>query len=246
LPRLRIDVFTIFPSMIERFAQMSLIGRARANGVVDIRVHDIRSGATDTHRSVDDTPFGGGGGMVLMPEPVFEVVEKANPPKPLILLDPAGRRFDQREARRLAGLDGFSLVCGRYEGVDERIREHLVDEELSLGDFVLSGGEVAAMAVIEAVARLVPGVLGNEISATSESFEGGLLEHPHYTRPACFRGWWVPEVLRSGDHARIERWRKAKALQRTLQRRPDLIVERGGLSAEELRLLAEFPPCVDS
>jgi tRNA (guanine37-N1)-methyltransferase len=236
----RIDVFTIFPQMVEHFVDQSLLGRARREGRLDVRVHDLRSCATDPHRSVDDAPFGGGAGMVLMPEPVFAAVEAVDPPRPLFYLSPAGRRFDQAVARELAALEGFSLLCGRYEGVDERIREHLCDGELSIGDFVLSGGEVAAMVVVEAVARLVPGVMGNVASAEDESFSDGLLEYPHYTRPANFRGWTVPEVLRSGDHGRIARWRRAQALRRTLDRRPDLIEARGGISAEERKLLAEF------
>jgi tRNA (guanine37-N1)-methyltransferase len=237
---MRIDVFTIFPRMVEHFVDQSLLGRARREGRLDVRVHDLRSCATDPHRSVDDAPFGGGAGMVLMPEPVFAAVEAVDPPRPLLYLSPAGRRFDQAVARELAALEGFSLLCGRYEGVDERIREHLCDGELSIGDFVLSGGEVAAMVVVEAVARLVPGVMGNVASAEDESFSDGLLEYPHYTRPANFRGWTVPEVLRSGDHGRIARWRRAQALRRTLDRRPDLIEARGGISAEERKLLAEF------
>jgi tRNA (guanine37-N1)-methyltransferase len=237
---MRIDIFTIFPAMVEHFADQSLVGRARAGGSLDIRVHDLRSRATDPHRSVDDAPFGGGAGMVLMPEPVFAAVEAVDPPRPLLYLSPAGRRFDQPAARELAGLDGFSLLCGRYEGVDERIRDHLCDGELSIGDVVLSGGEVAAMVVVEAVGRLVPGVMGNSASADDESFSDGLLEYPHYTRPAEFRGWAVPEVLRSGDHGRIARWRRAQALRRTLDRRPDLVEARGGLGAAERDLLVEF------
>ncbi|MFP3900885.1 MAG: tRNA (guanosine(37)-N1)-methyltransferase TrmD [Acidimicrobiia bacterium] len=239
---MRIDVFTIFPAMVEHFADQSLIGKARAAGTLEVRVHDLRSCATDPHRSVDDAPFGGGAGMVLAPEPLFAAVEHVDPPRPLLHLGPAGRRFDQAAARELAGLDGFSLLCGRYEGVDERVREHLCDGELSIGDVVLAGGEVAAMVVIEAVGRLVPGVLGNVSSAEDESFSEGLLEYPHYTRPADFRGWTVPEVLRSGDHGRIARWRRAQALWRTVTRRPDLIEARGGLSDEDRALLAEFGP----
>jgi tRNA (guanine37-N1)-methyltransferase len=237
---MRIDVFTIFPGMVEHFAGQSLLGKARAAGALDIRVHDLRSCATDPHRSVDDAPFGGGAGMVLMPEPIFAAVEAVDPPRPLLYLGPAGRRFDQPAARELAVLDGFSLLCGRYEGVDERIRDHLCDGELSVGDVVLSGGEVAAMVVIEAVGRLVPGVMGNVASADDESFSDGLLEYPHYTRPADFRGWVVPEVLRSGDHGRVARWRRAHALRRTVDRRPDLIAARGGIDPAERQLLAEF------
>jgi tRNA (guanine37-N1)-methyltransferase len=242
---LRIDVFTIFPGMVEHFADQSLVGKARAAGRLDIRIHDLRSCATDVHRSVDDAPFGGGAGMVLMPEPIFAAVEKVEPPRPLLYLGPAGRRFDQEVARELVsgagGSQGFSLLCGRYEGVDERVRTHLCDGELSIGDYVLSGGEVAAMVVIEAVGRLVPGVMGNEASADDESFADGLLEYPHYTRPADFRGWTVPEVLRSGDHGRIARWRRAQALRRTIERRPDRVEARGGLTSGERALLDEFP-----
>jgi tRNA (guanine37-N1)-methyltransferase len=238
---LRIDVFTIFPEMVEHFAAQSLVGKAQAAGTLDIRVHDLRSCAADPHRSVDDAPFGGGAGMVLMPEPIFAAVEKVEPPRPLLYLGPAGRRFDQSLARDLSTSAGFSLLCGRYEGIDERVRQHLCDDELSIGDFVLAGGEAAAMGVIEAVGRLVPGVMGNEASAGDESFADGLLEYPHYTRPADFRDWSVPEVLRSGDHGRIARWRRAQALRRTLERRPDLIAARGGLSPDDQALLEEFP-----
>jgi tRNA (guanine37-N1)-methyltransferase len=236
----RIDVLTIFPAMIDDFASKSLLGKARQQGLLDVRVHDLRSGATDPHRSVDDSPFGGGAGMVLMPEPIFGVVESVSDlPRPLLLLGPGGRRLDQNAARELARLDGFSLLCGRYEGVDARVRDHLVDSELSVGDYILAGGEVAAMIVLEVVGRLVPGVMGNAASAEQESFSDGLLEHPQYTRPARFRGWAVPEVLRSGDHARIARWQRAMALVATIERRPDLIDARGGLTEEERALLEE-------
>ena len=236
---MRVDVFTIFPSMVEGYLGQSVIGRARTRGVLDLRVHDLRSAATDPHRSVDDAPFGGGAGMVLAPAPLFGAVERAQPPRPLLLLGPAGRRFDQGWARELAATPGFSLLCGRYEGVDQRVIDHLVDGELSIGDYVLAGGEAAAPVVVEAVARLVPGVLGNEASTGEESFTEGLLEYPHYTRPADFRGWLVPEVLRSGDHRRIDRWRRAQALARTIERRPDLLEGRGGLRPDEVRLLEE-------
>ena len=236
---MRIDLFTLFPELVDAFLQGSLIGKARADGVLDIRVHDLRMAATDVHRTVDDAPFGGGAGMVLAPEPVFGAVEQVDPPRPLLLLSPGGRVFTQAVARDLAGGGSFSLLCGRYEGVDQRVADHLVDGELSVGDFVLAGGEVAALVVVEAVARLVPGVMGNAQSAGEESFGDGLLEYPQYTRPAEFRGWPVPEVLRSGDHGRVARWRRAAALARTLERRPDLIAARGGLSEEEVRLLAE-------
>ncbi len=237
---MRIDLFTIFPGLVGGWLDASLIGRARRAGLLDLRIHDVRSATTDPHRSVDDSPFGGGAGMVLAPEPVFAAVESVAPPRPLLLLGPAGRRFDQGTARQLAAHDGFSLLCGRYEGVDQRIADHLVDGELSIGDVVLAGGEAAALVVVEAVARLVPGVMGNEESADEESFADGLLEYPHYTRPASFRGWDVPEVLRSGDHGRVQRWRRAQALARTRDLRPDLLAGRGGLSDAERRLLDEF------
>ncbi|HUQ64079.1 MAG TPA: tRNA (guanosine(37)-N1)-methyltransferase TrmD [Acidimicrobiales bacterium] len=235
---MKIHIFTSLPQVLEPTLTGSLLGKARERNLVDVQVHDLREYATDKHRSVDDSPFGGGPGMVLSPEPIFAAVEAARPPRPLFLLGPGGRRFDQSVASELSGGDGFSLICGRYEGVDERVREHLVDDELSIGDYVLAGGEAAAFVVVEAVTRLVPGVMGNEESSVDESFVDGLIEYPHYTRPAAFRDWEVPDVLLSGDHARIARWRKAQALARTLDRRPDLIAERGGLSAEERRLLA--------
>ncbi len=233
-------MFTIFPEMVSGFTGRSLVGKAAGEGHLDLRIHDLRATTTDAHRSVDDAPFGGGPGMVFMPGPVFEAVEAADPPRPLLLLGPGGRRFDQAYAAELAALDGFSLLCGRYEGVDERVHSHLVDGELSIGDYVLAGGEVAAMVVIEAVGRLVPGVLGNETSVDDESFARGLLEYPQYTRPADFRGWEVPEVLRSGDHARIARWRRAQALARTIERRPDLVLARGGVTDAERAELEEF------
>ena len=237
---MRIDVFTIFPDLVAPWTTASLIGRAGRAGLLDLRVHDLRAGTSDPHRSVDDSPFGGGAGMVLAPEPVFTAVEAAAPPRPLLLLGPGGRRFDQAWATELAGGSGFSLLCGRYEGVDQRVADHLVDGELSVGDFVLAGGEAAAVAVIEAVARLVPGVMGNDDSALDESFGDGLLEYPQYTRPAEFREWPVPDVLRSGDHGRVEAWRRTQSLVRTLQRRSDLVTARGGFSADERALLAEF------
>ena len=240
---MRIDVFTIFPGIVVDFATHSLLGRAREQGLVDLRCHDIREHATDVHRTVDDTPFGGGAGMLMRPEPIFAAVEAAAPPRPLVLLGPGGQRFDQKMAVHLASLGGFSLLCGRYEGVDHRVREHLVDHEVSVGDVVLAGGEGAACLVIEAVTRLVPGVMGNAESPVTESFgAAGLLEEPQWTRPADFRGWEVPEVLRSGDHARIAAWRRAQAIARTLRERPDLIEARGGLTEEERRLLEGADP----
>jgi len=237
---MRIEVFTIFPNLVESYLSESLIGKARAAGVLDVRVHDLRSAATDPHRSVDDTPFGGGAGMVLMPEPVFGAVEKVEPVRPLFLLSPGGRRFDQAVAHELVDGGGFSLLCGRYEGVDQRVTDHLVDGELSIGDVVLAGGEAAALVIVETVARLVPGVLGNQASTDEESFRDGLLEYPQYTRPATFRDWPVPDVLLSGDHGRIARWRRAQALARTRARRPDLIEARGGLTEAEEADLREF------
>ena len=242
---MRVDVFTIFPAMVRDFAGGSLLGKAAERGLLDVRVHDLRDHTDDVHHTVDDAPFGGGAGMVLMPEPVFRAVEAAAPPRPLLLLGPGGDRLDQRRAQQLASGDGFSLLCGRYEGVDDRVRTELCDGELSIGDYVLGGGEVAAMVVLEAVGRLVPGVMGNAASAAEESFSDGLLEHPQFTRPAVFRGMAVPDVLRSGDHGRVARWRRAQALARTITARPDLIEARGGLTDDERALLAEHGLAVD-
>jgi tRNA (guanine37-N1)-methyltransferase len=240
----RISVFTLFPEAVTSYCATSILGRALATGALSVGVHDLRDGAVDARRTADDSPFGGGAGMVLMPEPVFRAVEQVpDAPRPLYLLDPGGRRFDQSVAEELAALagqpsGGFSLLCGRYEGVDQRVSDHLADGELSVGDFVLAGGELAALVVIEAVARLLPGVLGNEGSAGDESFTSGLLEYPQYTRPADFRGWEVPAVLRSGDHGAVGAWRHAQALLRTAERRPDLL-DHLDLSPDDVRLLAE-------
>jgi tRNA (guanine37-N1)-methyltransferase len=239
---LRIDVFSLFPAIVDSFCSESLLGKARSSALLDLRCHDIRDHTSDVHRTVDDAPFGGGAGMVMKPEPIFDAVEAVDPPRPLLLLSPGGRRFDQSFAAELAALDGFSLLCGRYEGIDHRVRRHLVDDELSIGDVVLSGGEVAACLVIEAVTRLRDGAMGNSLSPVTESFgASGLLEEPQYTRPAEFRGWAVPDVLRSGDHGRIERYRQAQRLHRTLAERPDLMAARGQLTDDEVRLLEEFP-----
>lgn len=244
---MRVDVFTIFPTLVDTFCSESLLGKARSTGLLDLRCHDPRDHTSDVHRTVDDAPFGGGAGMVMRPEPLFAAVEAAAPPRPLFMVGPGGRRFDQTLARELAASHespsgGFGLVCGRYEGIDHRVREHLVDGEISVGDVVLSGGEVAACLIIEAVTRLLPGAMGNADSPVTESFgREGLLEEPQFTRPASFRGWEVPEVLRSGNHALIERWRRSQALHRTLALRPDLIEARGGLSDQDRRLLEEFP-----
>jgi tRNA (guanine37-N1)-methyltransferase len=239
----RIDVFTLFPDMVDNFCAVSLLGRARSSHMVEVNCHNIRDHAHDVHRTVDDTPFGGGAGMLMRPEPIFDAVEATQPPRPLILLGPGGQKFDQDMAQHLAQLSGFSLLCGRYEGVDHRVREHLVDAEVSVGDVVLAGGEVAACLVIEAVTRLIPGVMGNDESPVTESFgSAGLLEEPQYTRPSEYRGWEVPEILRSGDHAKIAQWRHGQALWRTVTYRPDLIEARGGLTDEENALLEAVDP----
>jgi len=240
----RIDLVTIFPNMLEAPLGDGIVNRAREAGLVDLRVHDLRAFTEDRHRSVDDAPFGGGPGMVMKAEPFFRAFESAWPDgrgatDAVILLSPRGRRFDQATARRFARVDRLMLLCGRYEGIDERVAESLATEELSLGDFVLTGGEVAALAVVEATVRLIPGVLGDEASAESDSFETGLLDWPHYTRPACARGRDVPEVLVSGDHARIRRWRLREALRATRERRPDLLAS-ARLSAEDETLLREI------
>ena len=234
---MRIDILTIFPSLINSFVNESLIGKAQESGTLEIFALDIREGASGVHKAVDDTPFGGGPGMVLKPDPIFNVVENKNPPRPLYLLSPAGEPFSHSKAKELSKLDGFSLLCGRYEGVDQRVRDHLIDGEISLGDFVLAGGEIAALAVVETVTRLIPGVMGNIESAASESFTQGLLEYPQYTRPWDFEGLTPPDILRSGNHEEIELWRKAKALEITLSNRPDLIEKRGGLTDQEQSLL---------
>lgn len=223
---MRIDVLTLFPGAVEPFFGASIIGRAQAAGLVTIRCTNIRDYATDTHRSVDDRPFGGGPGMVMMCPVVFDAVEHVESvdPRPAtrILLTPQGEPFTQAVARELAGRPRLLLICGHYEGFDERIREGLRPREISVGDYVLSGGEAAAMAVVDAVVRLLPGAVGDEESIETESFSEGLLEYPQYTRPREYRGLAVPEVLLSGDHARIARWRREQALERTRQRRPDL------------------------
>jgi tRNA (guanine37-N1)-methyltransferase len=237
----------LFTDAITSYCATSILGRAQESGALDVQVHDLREGALDARRTVDDSPFGGGPGMVLMPEPVFraveavEAVEDGGLPRPMLLLAPGGRRFTQAVAAELAALPGgFSLLCGRYEGVDQRVSDHLVDGELSVGDFVLAGGELGALVVIETVARLLPEVLGNEDSALDESFSGGLIEYPQYTRPAEFRGWEVPAVLRSGDHAAVAAWRRTQSLLRTAARRPDLLEHlllEGGLTDDDVRSL---------
>ncbi len=232
-------MFSVFPQLVDGALAASVIGRARDNGQIDLRLHDPRDHATDNHRSVDDTPFGGGAGMVMRPDVLAASIRAAEPPRPLLALTAAGRPFDQAMARELAAGDGFSLLCGRYEGIDQRLLDTEVDGEVSIGDFVLAGGEVAAAVIIEAVGRLLPGVLGNAESIEEESFSSGLLEYPHYTRPAEFEGVEVPPVLKSGNHGAVERWRRAMSLKRTVERRPDLIEARGGLTDEEQKLLEE-------
>jgi len=220
----RIDVFTIFPGILEAPVRESLLGRAIAEGLLDVRIHDLRTWSSDRHRSVDDEAYGGGPGMVLKPEPIFAAVESLDPDRGrVLLLSPAGRRLEQSFVRELAQEEHLTLLCGRYEGVDERVVEGLPAEEVSIGDYVLAGGEVPALVVIEAVTRLLPGVIGKEESHERDSFaEPDVLDHPHYTRPAEFRGMSVPEVLRSGDHGAVERWRREAARQKTVRNRPDL------------------------
>lgn len=234
------DLVTLFPEVCQAYGETSILGRAQLAGLIQVRTTNPRDFARDRHRTVDDMPYGGGDGMVMLPGPLCEAVESLaeGPPARVILLSPQGRPFDQAKARELAGLERLILVCGRYEGVDERFRLLLVDEELSLGDFVISGGELAALCVVDAVSRLLPGVLGGAESAAADSFADGLLEHPHYTRPAEFRGLAAPEVLLSGNHAAIARWRRKESLRRTARRRPELL-ERLELSREDARLLEE-------
>jgi tRNA (guanine37-N1)-methyltransferase len=221
---MRLDVLTIFPAIFDSPLGESLLGKAIDGGLVDVRVHDIREHTTDRHRQVDDESFGGGPGMVMMAEPIFRAVESLGEgSQRVLLLSPAGRRLDQALARELAKEPWLVLICGRYEGVDERVADGLPAEEISIGDYVLSGGEVPALVVIEAITRLVPGVVGKEESLAAESFEQGVLDHPHYTRPQEFRGMRVPEVLVSGDHARIEEWRRTAAEEKTRRNRPDLL-----------------------
>lgn len=221
---MRIDVFTIFPAIVEAPLRGSLLGRAIEAGILDVRVHDLRDWTTDRHRSVDDEAYGGGPGMVMRAEPIFRAVESLDPDRGrVLLLSPAGRRLDQELVRELAGEDHLTLLCGRYEGVDERVVEGLPAEEVSIGDFVVSGGELPALVLIEAVSRLLPGVLGNEESHGRDSFsDPGFLDHPHYTRPRDFRGMAVPEILVSGDHGAIEAWRRERAAEKTRRNRPDL------------------------
>lgn len=220
---IKFDVIATIPGIFDGFTGASILGRAAEQNLIEIRIHDLRQWAKDKHRMIDDRPFGGGAGMVLKPEPLFDAIESLLAPESrLIVLAPSGRRFDQGHARDLSGAEHLILVCGRYEGIDERVIDHFKPELLSIGDYVIAGGEVAAMVVIEAVARLVPGVLGNEESTVDESFVDARLEYPQYTRPADFRGRKVPEILISGDHKKIAEWRKQESAARTKLRRPDL------------------------
>lgn len=224
--KMKIDVLTLFPAMFAGPLDESIIKRAREAGRLDLAIHNLRDCAHDRHKTVDDRPFGGGPGMLLKPEPIFEAVEKLSRENTrVILLSPAGRRFNQAIARELAGLEHLLMVCGHYEGFDERVREQLADDELSIGDYVLTNGALPVMVIIDAVTRLLPGVLGDEDSARDDSFSQGLLEYPQYTRPAEFRGMKVPEVLLAGNHAEIARWRAEQAWRRTKERRPDLLSE---------------------
>lgn len=234
------DVFTIFPEVMQPYLETSILQRARQSGLLTVHLHNIRDWTTDRHHTTDDTPYGGGGGMIMKPEPIFAAVEGVlgiPPTCPVILLTPQGRLFTQRVAEELAGNPHLALLSGRYEGIDERVRQHLVPDEISIGDFVLTGGELPALVVIDAVGRLLPGALGDPQAAAQDSYATGLLEYPHYTRPPEFRGWSVPEVLLSGDHGHIARWRREQSLLRTWQRRPDLL-EAAELSEEDHKFLA--------
>ena len=225
---MRFDVFTIFPEMFPAYINESILKRAQESGALEVIVHNIRDYAADKHHTTDDVPYGGGGGMVMKPEPIFAAVEAvlgAPPSCPLILLTPQGQPLTQKVAADLAAHQQLALLCGRYEGVDERVRQHLVTDEISMGDFVLTGGELPALAIIDAVTRLLPGVLGDPDAPNKDSHSAGLLEHPHYTRPPEFRGWEVPEVLRSGNHAEIDKWRAEQSVKRTEERRPDMLEE---------------------
>ena len=242
---MRIDVLTLFPGMFHSPLEHSILKRAKDAGLLDVRCWDIRNYTTDRHRQADDCPYGGGPGMVMKPEPLFAAVEAVSseppPPDRVVLFTPLGRRFEQHVAEELAGTQRLLLLCGRYEGIDERVHRHLVTDELSLGDYVLTGGELAALVVIDAVARLIPGVLGRDESSASETFAEHLLEYPHYTRPAEFRGWKVPDVLLSGHHGAVERWRREQSLWRTLRHRPDLFLKHE-LTVEDRKILGLIPP----
>jgi tRNA (guanine37-N1)-methyltransferase len=248
------DVFTLFPEMFDGPLEASILQRAQEGGSLSVALHDIRDYATDKHRVTDEPPYGGGGGMVMKVEPIFNAVEtvlarsQSGPNltgagRPVILLTPQGRLFTQAIAEELSGQRHIALICGRYEGVDERVRQHLATDELSIGDYVLTGGELAAMVIIDAVTRLIPGVLGDPTATVEDSHARGLLEGPHYTRPRLFRGWEVPEILLSGDHAAVARWRREQALRRTFERRPDLLAK-AHLTPQDRQFLAHLlvPP----
>jgi len=250
-------VFTLLPEVFPSYLETSILKRARERGLIHVNVHNIRDYTHDKHHTTDDTPYGGGGGMVMKPEPVFEAIEsvmgrlaapqptgKPDSNIPIILLTPQGRVFNQSIATELSKHPRIVLLCGRYEGIDERIRENLVTDEISIGDYVLTGGELPALILIDAVARLLPNVLGDPTGAEDDSHAMGLLEYPHYTRPPEYRGWKVPEVLLSGDHGKIDKWRRQQALERTLRKRPDMI-EKADLSKEDLKFIESLKPKVD-
>jgi tRNA (guanine37-N1)-methyltransferase len=245
---MKFEVFTLLPEVFPSYLETSILKRARERSLIDVRVHNIRDYTHDKHHMTDDTPYGGGGGMVMKPDPVFEAIETVlgiNAPLsqpaaasniPIILLTPQGRVFNQTIAKELSIHPHIALVCGRYEGIDERIREHLVTDEISIGDYVLTGGEIPALILIDAISRLLPNVLGDPTGAEDDSHAMGLLEYPHYTRPAEFRGWKAPEVLLSGDHAKIDKWRREQALERTFRKRPDML-EKAELSQEDRKFI---------
>jgi tRNA (guanine37-N1)-methyltransferase len=234
------DIFTLFPDMFQGPFSESILKRAQERGLLSIALHNIRDAATDKHHVVDDYPYGGGAGMVMKPDPIFAAVEAVYQSGPIILLTPQGRLFTQQVARELSRLERLTLICGHYEGVDERVRQHLVSDELSIGDFVLTGGELAAMMVVDATSRLIPGVLNGEESTLEESHSSGLLEYPHYTRPPDFRGWRVPDALLSGNHAEIAKWRRKESLRRTRERRPDLLAKLDLSGKQDVKLLKEL------
>lgn len=239
---MRFDVFTLLPQVLQPYLESSIMQRASQNALIEVHLHDIRAWATDKHHVTDEPPFGGGGGMVMKPGPIFDSVEAVlgSPlPCPLILLTPQGRTYTQQVAKELAAYPHLALLCGRYEGIDERVREHLATDEISIGDYVLTGGEIPALILIDSITRLIPGALGDPDGALDDSFASGLLEYPHYTRPADFRGWKVPEVLLSGNHAEIARWRREQSLLRTYQRRPDLL-QKMELSEADKKFLASI------
>lgn len=239
---MRFDVFTLLPETLRPYLGASILEKASLRGLIEVHLHNIRDYTHDRHHTTDDTPYGGGGGMVMKPEPVFEALETVirSPPNcPVVLLTPQGRLFDQKIATELASHPRLALISGRYEGFDERIREHLVTDEISIGDYVLTGGELPALILIDAISRLIPGVLGDPTGAADDSHASGLLEYPHYTRPPEFRGWRVPEVLLSGDHPRIERWRREQSLRRTLAKRPDML-EQAALSADDKKIMEKI------